>query len=60
MKLVSGICETWKNCRKSHVLKVEELSRRRLTEDLNTVMELRARIRELQSEVNCMNDSRDF
>ena len=45
---------------KSHVLKVEELSRRKLTEDQNTIMELRARIQELQNEVNCMNDSRDF
>ena len=45
---------------KSHVLKVEELSRRRLTEDQNTIMELRARIRELLSEVNCISDSRDF
>ena len=44
----------------SHVLKVEELSRRKLTEDQNTIMELRAQIRELQNEVNCMNDSRDF
>ena len=45
---------------KSHVFKVEELSRRKLTEDQNTIMELRARIQELQNEVNCMNDSRDF
>ena len=45
---------------KSHVLKVKELSRRKLTEDQNASMELRARIQELQSEVNCMNDSRDF
>ena len=45
---------------KSHVLEVEELSRRKLTEDQNTMMELRARIQELQNEVNCMNDSRDF
>ena len=45
---------------KSHVLKVEEFSRRKLTEDQNTTMELRARIQELQNEVNCMNDSRDF
>ena len=45
---------------KSHVLKVEELSRRKLTEDQNTIMELRAKIQELQNEVNCMNDSRDF
>ena len=46
--------------KKSHVLKVEELSRRKLTEDQNTIMELRTRIRELQNEVICMNDSRDF
>ena len=45
---------------KSHVLKVDELSRRKLTEDHNTIVELRARIQELQNEVNCMNDSRDF
>ena len=45
---------------KSHVLKVEELSRRRLTEDQNTTIELKARIQELQNEINCMNDSRDF
>ena len=44
----------------SHVLKVEELSRRKMTEDQNTIMELRARIQELQNEVNCRNDLRDF
>ena len=45
---------------KSHVLKVEELLRRKLIEDQNTIMELRARIQELQNEVNCMSDSIDF
>ena len=45
---------------KSHVLKVDELSRRKLTEGQNTVMELRAQIQELQNEVNRMNDPRDF
>ena len=45
---------------KSHVLKVDELSRRKLTEDQNTIMDLRARIHELQKEGNCMSDSRDF
>ena len=54
VKLVSGICETWKNCRK-----VEELSRK-LTEYQNTIMGLRARIQELQNKINCMNDLRDF
>ena len=44
---------------KSHVLN-EELSRRNLTEDQNTILELRAKKKqELQNEVNCMNDSRD-
>ena len=43
--------KTWKNCRKSHVLKVEELSK---------TLSCRAKIQELQNEVNCMNDSRDF
>ena len=46
--------------RKIHVPKVEELSRRKLTGDQNTIMELRAQIQQLQNEVNCMNDSRDF
>ena len=45
---------------KTHVSKVEELSRRRLTEDQNTNMELRARIQELKNEINCLYDSGDF
>ena len=35
-------------------------SRRRLIEDRDTIFELTAKIHELQSEVNCMNDSRVF
>ena len=38
----------------------DEFSRRRLTEDRDTILELTAKIQELQNEVNCMNDSRDF
>ena len=34
--------------------------RRRLVENQDTINELTARIQELQNEVNCMNDSRDF
>ena len=45
---------------KSHVSKVEGLSRRKLTEDQNTNVELRAKIQELQDEVNCLNDSREY
>ena len=38
----------------------DTLARRKLIEDQNTVMELSGRVRELQNEVNCMNDSKDF
>ena len=38
----------------------DEFSRRRLIENQDTIHELTARIQELQNEVNCMNDSRDF
>ena len=35
-------------------------SRRKLIEDRDTILELTSKIQELQNEVNCMNDSRDF
>ena len=38
----------------------DEFSRRRLIENQDTINELTARIQELQNEVNCLNDSRDF
>ena len=38
----------------------DEFSRRRLIENQDTIHELTARIQELQNEVNCLNDSRDF
>ena len=41
-------------------LRIAESSRRRLIENQDTVNEFTARIQELQNEVNCMNDSRDF
>ena len=39
---------------------VDTIARRRLVEDQNTIMELSGRVQELQNEVNCMNDSKDF
>ena len=36
------------------------ISRRRLIEDRDTILELTGKIQELQNETNCMNDSRDF
>ena len=35
-------------------------SRRKLIEDRDTILELTAKIQELENEVNCMNDSRVF
>ena len=40
--------------------RVHESSRRRLIESQDTINELTARIQELQNEVNCLKDSRDF
>ena len=36
------------------------LARQKFIEDQNTIMELSGRLQELQNEVNCMNDSKDF
>ena len=38
----------------------DTFSRRRLIEDRDTILELTGRNQELQNEINCMNDSRDF
>ena len=38
----------------------DTISRRRLIEDRDTILELTGKILELQIEINCMNDSRDF
>ena len=38
----------------------DTLARRKLIEDQNTISELSGRVQELQNEVNCMNDSKDF
>ena len=38
----------------------DTIARRKLIEDQNTFLELSGRVQELQNEVNCMNDSKDF
>ena len=38
----------------------DTIARRRLVEDQDTILELTGKIRELQNEINCMNDSRKF
>ena len=38
----------------------DTISRTRLIEDRDTILELTSKIQELQNEINCMNDSRDY
>ena len=38
----------------------DTIARRKLIEDQNTILELSGRVQELQNEVNCMNDSKNF
>ena len=38
----------------------DTLARRKLIKDQKTILELSGRVQELQNEVNCMNDSKDF
>ena len=38
----------------------DTIARRKLIEDQNTILELSGRIQEMQNEVNCKNDSKDF
>ena len=38
----------------------DTISKKKLVEDRDTILELTGKIQELQNEINCMNDSRDF
>ena len=38
----------------------DEFNQKKFIEDQKTIMELSGRLQELQNEVNCMNDSKDF
>ena len=38
----------------------DTIARRKFIEDQNTILELSGRVQELQNEVNCMSDSKDF
>ena len=38
----------------------DTMARRKFIEDQNTILTLSGRVQELQNEVNCMNDSKDF
>ena len=49
-----------KELRKFQSSTFDTLIRQKFIEDQNTIMELSGRLQELQNEVNCMNDSKDF
>ena len=55
-KSLNGM-EEWKRFQKS---RFDEFSRRKLIENQDFIHEFTARIQELQNEVYCLNDSRDF
>ena len=38
----------------------DAIARRKLIEDQNTILELSGRVQEMQNEVNCMSDAKDF
>ena len=38
----------------------DTIERRKLVEDRDTILEFTGKIQELQNEINCINDSRDF
>ena len=49
-----------KELRKFQCSTFDTITRRRLVEDQDTILELSGRVQELQNEVNCMSDSKDF
>ena len=49
-----------KKLRKFQSSTFDTLARRKLIEAQSTILELSGRLQELQNEVNCMNDSKDF
>ena len=60
VKLIRKVSVKWKNLKKFQSSTFDTIARRRLVEDQDTVLELTGKIQELQHEINCMNDSRDF
>ena len=60
VKFINKVLLRWRNYENSQSSTFDTLARRKLIEDQNTIMELSGRVQELQNEVNCMNDSKDF
>ena len=49
-----------KELQKFQNLTFDEFTKQKFIEDQKIIMELSGRLQELQNEVNCMNDSKDF
>ena len=49
-----------KELRKFQSSTFDTIARRKLIEDQNTILELSGRVQELQNEMNCMSDSKEF
>ena len=60
VKLINKVLQRCKNYENFRVLPSILIARRKLIEDQNTKLELSGRVQELQNEVNCVNDSKDF
>ena len=60
MKLIKEVSLKWKSYGSFRVPLFDTMARRKLVEYQNTILELSGRVQELENEVNCMNDSKDF
>ena len=60
VKVINKVLQRWRNYEKFQRSTFDTLARRKLIEDQKIIMELSGRLQELQNEVNCMNDSKDF
>ena len=58
MKFINKILQRWRTCENFKVL--PSIRTRSSSRTRTHIMELSGRAQELQNEVNCMNDSRDF
>ena len=56
MKLIRKVSVKWKFQSSTF----DTITRRRLVEDQDTFLELSGRVQELQNEINCMSDSKEF
>ena len=60
MKLINEALQRWKNYGNFRVLPSILWQDENLSKIRNTILELSGRVQELQNEVNCMNDSKEF